>query len=150
MTIEMRIEDPYKWIIERVIPYAKLPEKAHDHDLGWDLFSAEDTTIGAGETRVISTGLRMKFPLGWGAKIFDRSSVATKLRLFVVAGVIDNGYRGIVKVALFNSMQNCTMDITTGQKIAQLYPLPIIYMPFEEGMVDINTERGEGGFGSSN
>ena len=88
--------------IKRLSEDALLPVKAHAGDLGYDLFASEDTILYPGETTLIPTGVAIQFPDGYGALIRDRSSVATKRNLFVVAGVIDNGYVGEIMIALHN------------------------------------------------
>lgn len=136
-------------IVERINDNAKLPTKAHHGDLGYDLYSAQSEQIIPGDTKLISTGIRVRFPDGYGAKIFDRSSVATKQNLTVVAGVIDNGYRGEIKIALHNAGRYI-QTVYVGDKIAQMVLLPTVDFAVEEGKVDENeTTRGAGGFGST-
>jgi dUTP pyrophosphatase len=135
-------------IIERISPLAVLPFKAHDGDLGYDLYASETRTILPGMTCIVPTGLKIQFPNGWGAKIFDRSSVATKDNLLVVAGVIDNGYRGELKVALHNFNKEA-FEIHAGKKIAQMLLIPVVNMSIYEGIVVDDTLRGAGGFGST-
>ena len=134
--------------VARISPHAKLPEKAHFGDLGYDLFAAESKSINPGKTVLVSTGIRIAFPLGFGAKIFDRSSVATKINVFVVAGVIDEGYRGEIKIALYNAGTHMH-NVFPNDKIAQMVLLPVVNFPVvESDEVSIkSTTRGEGGFG---
>lgn len=128
-------------------PAAHPPERANPGDLGYDLFALEHLVIAEGETKVIRTGLALEFPEGWGAIIKDRSSVAVK-GVTVSAGVIDNGYRGEIKIALFNHSGN-NYAVERDMKIAQLIPTPVTdwLVTVVEKLDD--TERGEGGFGSS-
>jgi len=135
-------------IIQRISDLAVLPSKAHDGDLGYDLYASETRTVLPGMTCLVPTGLKIKFPGGWGAKIFDRSSVATKDMLLVVAGVIDSGYRGEIKVALHNFNKEA-FEIHAGKKIAQMVLIPVIDFEITEGTVDDDTLRGAGGFGST-
>jgi dUTP pyrophosphatase len=140
---------PFSMKIKRVADTATLPQKAHAGDLGYDLFAAEDITIFPGETKLVSTGVAIQFPVGYGGTIQDRSSIATKRKLFTVAGVIDNGYVGELKVALHNSGYNL-QKIETGDKIAQLVPIPVTNFSIEEvEEVYSADQRGEGGFGST-
>lgn len=137
-------------VIERISEHAVLPKKAHHGDLGFDLCSTEAVTLHAGKIVLVSTGLRMKFPEGWGGKIFDRSSIATKKGLTVLAGVIDNGYRGEVKIALYNTTPMMA-HIERGEAIAQFIPVQVVDWHIVQGKVDpLETSRGEGGFGSTN
>lgn len=134
--------------VERLVQDAKLPTKAHVEDLGYDLYAAEHCSFDIGETKLISTGIRIKFPPGYGCKIFDRSSIATRGYLFVVAGVIDEGYRGEIKVAMYNAASG-PRYINVGEKIAQMVMIHVSNFPVFEGKVDEETTRGAGGFGSS-
>ena len=140
-----------QWSIKKLVPHAILPAKAHPGDLGYDLFAAEEISIMPGATALISTGLAWKFPTGWGGLIRDRSSVATKRKLHVVAGVIDNGYTGEVKIALHFSMAMMQIEtIRVGDKIAQLIPVPVVEFNNIQEVDELPiTDRGENGFGSS-
>lgn len=135
--------------VKRLREEATLPQKAHAGDLGYDLFCAEDIIIYAGETKLVSTGVAIQFPEGYGAFIRDRSSVATKRGLFVVAGVIDNGYTGEVRVALHNSTESVD-KIYAGEKIAQLVLIPTVNFSVEEvDTVASSDGRNDNGFGST-
>jgi dUTP pyrophosphatase len=135
--------------VKRLSDWATLPTKAHAGDLGYDLYSADQYIIYAGETKIISTNIAIQFPEGYGALIRDRSSIATKKYLFTVAGVIDNGYTGEIKVALYNAGEGYE-TIYKGDKIAQLVLIPTVDFQVEE-VTDITSTdgRGEHGFGST-
>ena len=135
-------------VVEKMTGNARLPEKASSGDLGYDLFSSEDRVLPPGLTTIIPTGIKLKFPAGFGGKIFDRSGVATKENLEVRAGVIDNGYRGEIKIAMFNS-NSFPVHVPAGKKIAQMVPIELMFLYIEEGTVDSDTVRGENGFGST-
>lgn len=135
--------------VKRLYEYSKLPTKAHAGDLGYDLYAAEYTTIYAGETVLIPTGIAIEFPEGYGGLIRDRSSVAIKRKLFNVAGVIDNGYTGEIKIALYNSTDEVQV-VYSGDKIAQLILLPVInYRIREVDEIESSDGRGSDGFGST-
>lgn len=128
---------------------AQLPQKAHAGDLGYDLFSLGVTTIYPGTTELVGTGICVQFPEGYGALIRDRSSVATKSNLFVVAGVIDNGYTGEIKIALYNGSEDPRM-ILPGQKVAQLILIPTVDFSVEEVQeLSSSDGRNANGFGST-
>jgi dUTP pyrophosphatase len=136
--------------IKKLHAHARLPEKAHAGDLGYDLFAAEEMTIFSDETMVISTGVAIQFPEGYGGFIKDRSSVSTKYSVFTVAGVIDNGYIGEIKVAMHNAGED-PWYCNPGDKIAQLVLIPIVNFGVEEADELIaQDQRGVGGFGSTN
>lgn len=138
-------------VAEKLTERAKIPTKAHKGDLGYDLYSLDPQVIQPGEIRRITTGIRIMFPDGWGAKIFDRSSTATQKGLIVVAGVIDCGYRGEIQIALYNTSKMSLVHIAPGEKIAQMVPMKATEWDIIEGVVDTEeTTRGEGGFGSTN
>lgn len=136
--------------VKRLSENAVLPQKAHAGDLGYDLFCSELADhIWPGETRVISTGIAIEFPEGYGGFIRDRSSVATKLHLFTVAGIIDNGYVGEIRIALHNA-GTVPRRIAVGDKIAQLVLIPTVNFNVEEVDELVSADqRGTGGFGST-
>lgn len=135
--------------VKKLHELATIPQKAHNGDLGYDLFSVQDVLIIPGETTLISTGIAIQFPDGYGGFIKDRSSVATKRKLFTVAGVIDNGYIGEIKIALHNSTEDYA-HVKRGEKIAQLVLIPTV--SFDVELVDdvkSQDQRGLNGFGST-
>lgn len=135
--------------VMKMIQSAILPQKAHAGDLGYDLFSVQDEMVYPDETRLISTGIAIQFPEGYGAFIKDRSSVATKMKLFTVAGVIDNGYVGEIRVAVHNAGPD-VQKIKAGDKIAQLVLIPTVNFQIEEVNEVVSADaRGTGGFGST-
>lgn len=135
-------------IVEKIHENALLPMKANTGDLGYDLFASEERVILPGLVSIVPTGIRVQFPTGYGARICDRSSVATKDMLLVVAGVIDEGYRGEIKVALHNINKE-PFHVLPGKKIAQLIPILVTNFNVVEGVISLGTERSTGGFGSS-
>jgi dUTP pyrophosphatase len=135
--------------VMKMLQSARLPEKAHAGDLGYDLFAAQDEMVYPDETRLINTGIAIQFPEGYGAFIKDRSSVATKMKLFTVAGVIDNGYIGEIRVAVHNAGPD-VQKIKAGDKIAQLVLIPTVNFSVEEVDNVVSADaRGTGGFGST-
>ena len=135
--------------VKKLHQLAELPKKAHAGDLGYDLFTVDHTTIYPTQTVVVKTGIAIQFPEGYGGLLRDRSSVATKRNLFVVAGVIDNGYIGEILIALHNSTDGYER-IMVGEKIAQLILIPTVNFKIEEVDELVSAdERGTGGFGST-
>lgn len=120
-------------------------------DAGLDLPALDDITILPGGSALISTGIHVAIPLNWVGIIRDRSSVASKGGV-TAAGVIDSGYRGEVKVLIYN-LGKKELTFKPGDRIAQLITLP--HMPYDlslevGSLEDLgNTERGHGGFGST-
>lgn len=129
---------------------AKLPFKASTGAACSDLYSVETTEIQPGETKLISTGLKVAhIPTGHRLSIFDRSGFRAKGIFGSSVGIIDEDYRGELKVILYNSTKN-PVQIKSGDRIAQMC-LEIV-QPVSYEFVDTfeETERGEGGFGSTN
>jgi deoxyuridine 5'-triphosphate nucleotidohydrolase len=136
-------------LIKKLSEYARLPEKAHIGDLGYDLYANESASIYPEVTAIIKTGIAIQFPEGYGGFIKDRSSVATKRGLFTVAGVIDNGYIGEICIALYNGTDSL-VHVVPGEKIAQLVLIPTVnFKVTEVDEVVSADQRGEGGFGST-
>lgn len=131
---------------------ATIPTQGSQYAAGYDLYAAIDTpiTIKSEETVKIGTGLAFELPEGFFAGIFARSGLATKqgLRPANCVGVVDCDYRGEVIVAIHNDSNRNTV-IAPGDRIAQMILLPYQSMEFTE-VNDLNeTDRGDGGFGSS-
>lgn len=135
--------------VKRLSEKAVLPKKAHAGDLGYDLFSAEQVLIFPGRTAIIPTNIAIQFPEGYGGLIRDRSSVATQRSLITVAGVIDNGYTGEIKIALHN-LTDSVQQVFVGEKIAQLILLPTVNFTVEE-VTELESldGRNDKGFGST-
>ena len=133
--------------VKRHTDTAKLPEKAHNGDLGYDIFADEDVELSHGEYKLISTGVSIKCSNGkWGHIIKDRSSMAVK-GLFSHAGVIDAGYTGEIKVLLQNV--GGFYQIKKGDKIAQLIPTKVTSFEVMETTEFHSGGRGSKGFGST-
>lgn len=128
-----------------------LPEYAHGGmgDAGMDLAANEDAMIPSGELALIPTGISVAIPSGIVGKISLRSSIGKKKVIIPNApGIIDPSYRGEVKVMLLNLGRE-PFRVTKGDRLAQIVferYLAAVAIPSEE--LD-ETERGEGGFGST-
>ena len=137
---------------KRLNDLAVIPVQGSADSAGYDLYAATDyeIQITPHKTVKIGTGLSFELPRGYFAGIFARSGLATKkgLRPANCVGVCDSDYRGEYIVALHNDTDEI-MTIQPQEKIAQMILLPFLFMEFEE-VVELNdTERGEGGFGST-
>jgi dUTP pyrophosphatase len=133
---------------KKLHPDAVVPQRAHDSDAGMDVYSVEDIRIPARGDVLTGLGLACKFPKGHALLVYNKSGRATKLKLDKGAEVIDAGYRGEIHVHLFNH-SDMNVVIRKGEKIAQLILVPIwAGQPVEVEELD-ETERGDGGFGSS-
>jgi dUTP pyrophosphatase len=134
-------------IVKRVHEDAKLPRYGHMGDAGLDLFSVADCVLKGGEARAISTGIQMAIPEGYVGLIWDKSGISLQ-NIHRLAGVVDSGYRGEVKVVMTNLSAEA-FHIEKGMKIAQMLIQPVIKVKvFESEELD-DTSRGENGFGST-
>jgi dUTP pyrophosphatase len=135
---------------KRLHPAAKLPLYAHIGpfgDLAADLYSVHAAIVEPHKTVLVATGLAMAFPSDYGALVEDRSGLAVK-GITTLAGVIDPGYRGEIKVVLIN-ITDAPIELAAGDRIAQLRIVQKIQATFEE-VDDLDaTHRGDGGFGST-
>lgn len=128
-------------------PGAKIPTRAHADDAGLDLYSRETVSIPRGGSATFDTGVHVAIPAGYVGMVKSKSGLNITCGL-LSEGVIDSGYTGAIRVKLYNH-GNLTCTIEEGQKISKLVILPIITPELE--LVDRldDTERGEGGFGST-
>ena len=131
---------------------AKIPTRGSKFSAGYDLYAAtnKDIQIPPHSTVKIGTGLAMEIPTGWFGAIFARSGIATKrgLRPANAVGICDADYRNEYIVALHND-SNETMTVQAGERIVQLVILPYQDIDFKEVDKLHETDRGEGGFGST-
>lgn len=160
----------------KIDPRAITPSKNGIDDAGWDLFALEDIILRPGETKLVSTGLRIRMP--FTGLVWPRSGLGVK-SVIVHAGCIDIPYRGELKIVLQNNaigdvleelvrssrtnnldnvataMDRGTISIPYGKAIAQLLFVDVIYqqtweeIPVNEFELLVETERGSKGFGSS-
>lgn len=139
-----------------IINYTRSPSapkeplfRANASDAGIDIRAAEDATVRPMQRVSVSTGLRLEIPEGYYGRIAPRSGLALRHGIDVLAGVVDSGYRGEVKVILFNTDTEEVFPVSAGDKIAQL----IIEKHYNPEFVEVedltSTDRGSGGFGSS-
>ena len=137
--------------VKRLTDTAKIPTYAHDGDACFDIYSDGLKKMG-GFTMVHSTGLKFNIPKGYAMMIYSRSGMAFKnnVRLANCVGVVDSGFVGEVMVKL-TSDSGClgVLDYKRGDRIAQAMLIPVPVVEFEEVDDVEDTERGDGGFGSS-
>ena len=133
--------------VKRIVEGAKLPAYHHRGDAGLDIFSAVDCVLEEGAAMAVSTGIKVAIPEGHAGLIWDKSGISLK-GVHKLAGVIDSGYRGEVKVVLVN-LSKKPFRIEKGMKIAQLLIQPIVEVQVVETDNLGETSRGEEGFGST-
>lgn len=152
--------------IKKLTETAKIPTKNFDSDAAFDLYAdiqetfvpfgktAEESERGVkvmpGQTVKISSGVAMEIPEWYWGAVYARSGLATKqgLRPANCVGVIDSQYRGAIIVPVHND-SNEVQIIRHGDRIAQFMLAPVIETSFEEVSELSESDRGEGGFGSS-
>ena len=126
------------------------PTRAHDTDAGLDLHVPEGQAclVRGGAVYTIDLGVRVAIPDGYYGQLVLRSSAGAKgLTIPHGAGIIDSGYRGDLKVVVAALAD--PVLVPTGERICQLIILPLPRVDVEIGVVDDNTDRGAGGFGST-
>ena len=136
--------------VAKLHPEARLPKYAHQGplgDLAADVSAWEAAELAPGEIKAIPTGLAFEFPPEFGALVHDRSGMALK-GICTLAGVIDPGYRGELKVVLINLGKE-SFQINAGDRIAQLRIIRRMEVEFTEAAAVSPTERDAGGFGST-
>ncbi|MDR3746205.1 MAG: dUTP diphosphatase [Acidobacteriaceae bacterium] len=135
-------------------PAAQMPRYAHVGvygDLAADLYSCINAQLAAagepGSTTAVPTGIALEFPATHGALVEDRSGLAVK-GVTTLAGVIDPGYRGEIKIVLTN-LNAAPVELKAGDRIAQLRIVQRIEASFEEVVELGEAARGAAGFGST-
>ena len=146
--------------------FAICPQRNTPTDAGFDLFSIETCVIKPLERKLVNTGIKIEIPDGYYGRIAPRSGLAFKKGIDVMAGVIDSGYRGEVKVLLINLCQPSNprgeissyesffgpldkFSVSQGERIAQLIIEKCYDADWEETESLNESKRNEGGFGSS-
>jgi dUTP pyrophosphatase len=94
----------------------QLPIKAYENNIGFDLYATEDEIIGARKCLIINTEIAIEIPKGTYCCLAPRSSLITK-EIEVKAGVLDQGFTGIIKVLLANENLKRQYRINKGDKI---------------------------------
>ena len=131
-------------------PDAVLPAYAHPSDAGMDVRSVENLVIAPGKRALVHTGLVMLLPPRYEAQVRPRSGLALKHGVTVLntPGTIDAGYRGEIGVILAN-FGEVEFRVNKGDKIAQIVIAPVTQAEVVETDTVDETDRGEGGFGST-
>lgn len=137
-----------KIIIERIDPHVPLPSQGHPGDASYDMYAAETVTLAPGERAQVKTGIKIQLPKGFGLLIWDRSSLSHKHGLKTLGGVIDEGYRGEIRIGIAN-ISDVSYTINQYDRVAQCMLKKVEDTVFVEGEVAQDTTRGEGAFGST-
>lgn len=135
--------------IKKLHEDAVLPVYAHgpNEDAGLDLHALERVELLPGVAQPVPTGIAIELPPGYEGQVRPRSGLAMKHSVSVNFGTIDPGYRGEIRVIMFN-FGKAPYVVERHDRIAQLVVSPYEVVEWEEGVLG-GSGRGEGGFGSS-
>ncbi|WP_426244353.1 dUTP diphosphatase [Nocardioides sp. LHG3406-4] len=135
----------------RLDPGLPLPSYAHPGDAGADLHTTVDLTLGPGERALVPTGVSIALPEGYVALVHPRSGLAARHGISIVnaPGTVDAGYRGEIKVMLINHDRLDTVELSRGDRIAQLVIQRYEQARFVEVDALPESTRGAGGYGST-
>jgi len=136
---------------ELISMYGAVVKLPYSRDSGYDLFMPTDIVVPKRALGfMIDLGVRCEYNRSSGYYLYPRSSMSkTPLRLANSVGIIDNGYRGTLKVAVDNHSDE-PVRLKKGDRLFQLCNPPYAAFKVVFGTVNRGTERGEGGFGSTN
>ena len=146
-----------KMNIKKISKDAVTPKFAHSTDSGFDLFTSEELTLEANQKVVAKTGIIFEIPNGWGIQIKNKSGITLKgvpttsgvnADITVYEGTIDMDYRGELMIMLKNE-ENHQITIPKHTKLAQGVLRKVYHCEFNEVLEVSETERGQGGFGST-
>ncbi|MBP2333313.1 dUTP diphosphatase [Corynebacterium freneyi] len=132
------------------LPYqGTKPTRAHHDDAGLDLTSAETLVIPSGQRRTVRLGTAVAIPTGHVGLLCPRSGLAAKhgITTLTVPGIIDSGYRGELRIVLFNT-DPAPYQVRRGDRIAQLVIVPFTHLAPVAQPLD-TADRGPQGFGST-
>ena len=146
-----------KMNIKKISKDAVTPKFAHSTDSGFDLFTSEELTLEANQKGVAKTGIIFEIPNGWGIQIKNKSGITLKgvpttsgvnADITVYEGTINMDYRGELMIMLKNE-ENHQITIPKHTKLAQGVLRKVYHCEFNEVLEVSETERGQGGFGST-
>ena len=155
-----------KILVKKIHDDAIIPEFAHVTDSGADLYTSKDLSLAPRQKGIAPTGICVALPPGFGATIRNKSGNTVKgvfckikvneeglfasgrVDITVYLGTIDNAYRGEIGIMVRND-SDFPIVIPKGTKLAQLVLEKIYQCNFEEVDNLDETDRGEGGFGST-
>ncbi len=126
---------------------AKMPTRAHPYDAGLDLYAAERKVIRANDFEVVETGVHVQIPEGCVGLVTSKSGLMAKNGL-TCRGTIDCGYTGSIRAVVFNHSGKDYI-VQKGDKVTQLVIVPCVLLPLEQVDSLEETDRGDGGFGST-
>lgn len=143
--------DAPRLIVQRLDAELPLPRYANRGDAGLDLHSAQSVTIAPGERVVVGTGIAVAIAEGYVGLCCPRSGTAAAKGLSMVntPGIVDSGYRGEVKLVLVNLDAHVPIEISRGDRVAQLVIVPVTTVEIVTSDALPDSPRGGNGFGST-
>jgi dUTP pyrophosphatase len=137
--------------VRRLDPGIPLPSYAHPGDAGADLSTTVDVRLEPGERALVPTGIGIALPEGFVALVHPRSGLAARCGISIVnaPGTVDAGYRGEIKVMLINLDPREAVELSRGDRIAQLVVQQVERARFVEVDELPASARGAGGHGST-
>lgn len=126
-------------------------QQGYAGDAGFDLAVTEDFSVDAHDYALIPCGVKIELPQGLFGWIVARSSTMKNWGFVVLPGVIDTGFRGELKAAVYNT-RGYPVKVSKGDRVAQIVPLPNVADGIETirvRQIAADTERGAAGFGST-
>jgi len=134
--------------VKKLSETATIPTRGSEVAAGWDLYASQEVLVPARGKAIIATDIAIAVPVGFYGRVAPRSGMAWKKHTDIGAGVIDADYRGPVGVVMFNHSDE-DLQIEVGDRVAQLVIEQISMAPLTEVDSLDDTERGEGGYGST-
>ena len=139
---------PFTLPVKIIREGALAPTKAHATDAGYDLYSAEQVSLGPKCHVIVKTGIAVAIPEGYYGRFAPRSGLSVKYCVEVGAGVVDSGYRGEIMVHLY-SHGGKRLHIVPGDRIAQLIITPCASPVIQTVDMLPSSDSGAVDFGSS-
>lgn len=135
----------------KIISKGSLPEYKTEGSAGLDIHLTEDVIFEPKEVTAVYTGLSVEISDGYFGAIYPRSSIGTKYNLMLAntVGIIDSDYRGEIILKIYN-YGNKKVELKEGERIVQMIIQPYNRVELEKVETLSKTERGNGGFGSTN
>ena len=146
------MDESLEVMVARTDDGARLPTRGSEYAAGWDLYALEEYVVPFRKSVKLRTGLRVAIPVGYEGQVRARSSLGSKgLILPHSIGTIDADYRGELFVLMTWIGEGESYRVNAGERIAQLLISPIPEVSFKEVSIEQlgDTERGDGGFGST-
>jgi dUTP pyrophosphatase len=138
-------------LVMRIDPGLPLPSRSHPGDAGVDLYAAIDVELEPGRRTVVPTGVAIALPDGYAAFVHPRSGLAADYGVTLVntPGTVDAGYRGEIKLIMFNTDRDNPVRLVRGDRIAQLVVQRVERAVFHEVAELPGSGRGAAGHGST-